>query len=104
METLAPSLDQLDNLPDNRSKLTTLFLSCCDQSFTTPVMMAMFVEFWRLALNEKHPIANELMHKMYNDFAQLTQSILKKGVSSGEFISCDIEKTASAMLAGVCPG
>jgi AcrR family transcriptional regulator len=66
-------------LPDQSSKITILLRESCNPELASREMMAMFVEFRRLAINEKHPQAREMMKGMYEVYSDLLCGWLREG-------------------------
>ena len=93
--------EMLADLPDQSSKITLLLRESCNPELASRKMMAMFVEFWRLAINEKHPQARELMKSMYGVYSDLLCGWLREGVASGEFVEHNEEEIAAGLIGGV---
>ena len=91
----------LADLPDQSAKITLLLRESCNPELASREVMAMFVEFWRLAINEKHPQAREMMKDMYEVYSDVLCEWLREGVASGEFVEHDEEKVAAGLMAGV---
>ena len=101
MAKFSLSPDVLTTLPDNATRIRTLLRASFDPSLGTPEMMVMFVEFWRLAFNEKHPQAMDILEQMYREYSATVQGLLEDGIAQGEFADCDCPKVASALIAGI---
>ncbi|MFV9691428.1 MAG: TetR/AcrR family transcriptional regulator [Desulfobacteria bacterium] len=93
--------EMLADLPDQSSKTTILLRESCNPELASREMMAMFVEFRRLAINEKHPQAREMMKGMYEVYPDLLCGWLREGGVSGEFVEHDEEKVAAGLIGGV---
>lgn len=91
----------LVDLPDQSAKITLLLRESCNPELASREVMAMFVEFWRLAINEKHPQAREMMKDMYEVYSDVLCEWLREGVASAEFVEHDEEKVAAGLMAGV---
>ena len=101
MASLQVSEEMLANLPDQSAKITVLLRESCNLELASREMMAMFVEFWRLAINERHPQAQEMMKSMYAVYSDLLCGWLREGVASGEFVEHDEEKVAAGLIGGI---
>jgi AcrR family transcriptional regulator len=94
--------DGFSDLRSNAEKITALFMHSCDTAFANDEHMTMFLEFWRLALNEKDPAAYRLINRLYTEYRNLFQQYISEGIQNREFANCDdTGKTAAAMLAGI---
>ncbi|NOQ52865.1 MAG: TetR family transcriptional regulator [Desulfuromonadaceae bacterium] len=101
MASVQVSEEMLANLPDQSAKITLLLRESCNPELASREMMAMFVEFWRLAINERHPQAQEMMKSMYAVYSDLLCGWLREGVASGEFVEHDEEKVAAGLIGGI---
>lgn len=101
MAEMQVSEEILADLPDQSSKITLLLRESCNSELASREIMAMFVEFWRLAINERHPQAREMMKTMYQVYSGLLCRWLREGVASGEFVEHDEEKVAAGLIGGV---
>lgn len=91
----------LADLPDQSSKITLLLRESFNPELASREMMTMFVEFWRLAINEKHPQAREMMKNMYEVYSDLLSGWLREGAASGEFVEHNEEQVAAGLIGGV---
>jgi AcrR family transcriptional regulator len=91
----------LSTLPDQSSKISLLIQKNCAPELASREMMAMFVEFWRLAINEKHPQAQEMMKGIYNAYSSLLCTWLEEGVASGEFVEHETKQVAAGLIGGI---
>ena len=101
MAGLQLSDEILATLPDQSSKIDLLIQQNCNPELTSPEIMTMFVEFWRLAINEKHPQALEMMKGIYNNYSDLLCKWLEEGVASGEFVNHNTKQVAACLIGGI---
>lgn len=104
VETVFVRMEQdfeLDGDASASQQLATIVRVACSNAYCTPEFMTMFLEFWRLALNEKHPKAMELMQHMYSGYNQMASALISQGIAEGAFRDVDPDKMASAYLGGI---
>ena len=71
----------------------------CSNEFTNEMFVSTFLEFWRLALNEKNEESSKLLKQFYLEVSEIIELLIEEGIAAKEFKPCDTKITASAIMA-----
>lgn len=90
---------KISNIKTNKEKIITIAKLSCANEYCNDMFISTFLEFWKLAFNDKNETSIKLLKTFYKEFSILLETLLERGIKEGEFKEFDVKKASSSIIA-----